>query len=196
MTNNLGPEIKIDGKRPDWLADDEKISIVWWDGARWDNLNTRVDCVSGWEHSVTAIMLRADHPYYFATSKGFTYWPGGDSAPDADEVMFRSREVVSNTSHNSWFWRHNGHSRDIIGYRKRAEPVQNDDDYVRVKRIPAGDVDGIIRRADYDIESVLRELGIIRDETTIEQFERDHGGLDNNQRDIVNAFIEWQKGNS
>lgn len=190
MTDNLGPEIKIDGKRPDWLADDEKIGIVWDDGYRWDNLNMQVDCVSGWEHSISAIMLRADHPYYVATSKGFTYWPGGDSAPDADDVLFRD----GTTSQNSgWTWTHSDHHRDIIGYSKRAEPTEDSGDYVRVKRMTLDEWTALWEQSG--CEELGRTLGIIYDETTIEQFERDHGRLDNSQRDIVNAFIEWKKSN-
>lgn len=60
----LGPEIKIDGKRPEWLKGDEKIGIVWWNRERWDNLDTPVDCVHGWDDSIKAIMLPGDHWYY------------------------------------------------------------------------------------------------------------------------------------
>lgn len=61
---HIGPEIKIEGKRPEWLKDDEKIGIVWRHGVRQDNLDTVVRHVCGWEASVEAIMLPVDHWYY------------------------------------------------------------------------------------------------------------------------------------
>src|SRR3546814_18237534 len=42
---------------------------------------------------IKAIRLPADHAYYLATDKGFTYWPGGESAPedyDGGEIIYRS----------------------------------------------------------------------------------------------------------
>lgn len=42
--------------------------------------------------------------------------------------------------------------------------------------------------------ATLEDLGLLIDETPIQRFEREHGGLDNNQRDIVEAFIEWSAG--
>ena len=185
MTDNLCPEIKIDGKRPDWLKGDEKIGIVW-AHMRWDNLNTPADCVRGWEDSVAAIMLRADHPYYAATSNGFTYWPGGENAPDdwdGGEVLLRDHDGLCPPA-GIVTWERLEYSSDIIGYRKRAEPVQNDDDYVRVKRMTRDEYDGSI--------SWARRVGIIREETAIEQFERGFGALNHESRHAVNAFIEWQ----
>lgn len=42
---------------------------------------------------------------------------------------------------------------------------------------------------------MLRSLGMIRPKPTLlEQFEEHHGGLDNNQRDIIEAYQEWVAG--
>lgn len=60
----LGEWIEVNGKRPDWLRDDENFAILWSDGTAWDHLYTPAYCVSSWENSVVAIRLRADHPYY------------------------------------------------------------------------------------------------------------------------------------
>lgn len=129
MEHELGSEISVDGM-PSWLGGDEKVK------PRWDKDNWYPDislacCVASPE-SVTAIRLRADHPYYLATSKGFTYWPGGESAPDdwdGGEVLLRHRGRYAGCA--AWIgdgirWHHVGIGDDIIGYRKRMEPQQQD----------------------------------------------------------------------
>lgn len=192
----LGPEIKIEGKRPEWLKDDEYIGIVWYDGARWENLNTAVRNVAGWSGSITAIMLPADHPYYMATEKGFEYWPGGPYAPsdwDRGEVLVRYGDIKP--AQHSSNWRHHGHDNEIIGYRKRVEPqaipTKDDSDYVQVKRMTEAEFADM--RHSEGVQRWARETGIIRKETPLERFEREHGGLDNNQRDIVAAYIAWKE---
>lgn len=64
MEHELGPEIEIHGERPEWLDHNEGVAIRWSSGAVWNHLDTPAKCVSGWEHSITAIRLRADHPIY------------------------------------------------------------------------------------------------------------------------------------
>lgn len=89
----LGPVIKVNGM-PDWLDGEEKILAAW--GEHWYDNVTWVHCHASPE-AITQIRLRADHPYYLATEQGFTYWPGGDSAPgDVVEVLFRDGEVRDN----------------------------------------------------------------------------------------------------
>ena len=47
-----------------------------------------------------------------------------------------------------------------------------------------------------DVVTLFRQLGIVKPEPTpIEKFEEHHGGLDDNQRDIVETFIAWSKTN-
>lgn len=195
-----GPEIKIEGKRPEWLKDDEYIGIVWFGGSRWENLNTAVRNVEGWSGSITAIMLPADHPYYLATSRGYTYWPSGDSAPDdwdGGPCLLRDGEVVPSVE--DWrvpsFDEEEPQLEDIIGYRKRAEPqaipAKDDSDYVQVKRMTEAEFADM--RHSEGVQRWARETGIIRKETPLERFEREHGDLDNNQRDIVAAYIAWKE---
>lgn len=196
-----GPEIKIEGKRPEWLKDDEYIGIVWFGGSRWENLNTAVRNVEGWSGSITAIMLPADHPYYLATSRGYTYWPGGDSAPDdwdGGPCLLRNGEAAYSRP-SSWAHPWHGGSGtgefDVIGYRKRVEPqaipAKDDSDYVQVKRMTEAEFADMLHSED--VQRWARETGIIRKETPLERFEREHGDLDNNQRDIVAAYIAWKE---
>lgn len=93
-----------------------------------------------------------------------------------------------------WLWEHNYHHRDIIGYRTKPEPAEDDGDYVRVKRIPSCDIDKIIHGADYDIETVLRDLGVVKDETPLDRYEREHG-LSDSERGVIEAFLKWQVSN-
>jgi hypothetical protein len=64
MTEEFGPPIAVNGKRPEWLGDDERC-LPCWDAKAWYPMRggARVRSVSGWA-SVSAIRLRADHPYY------------------------------------------------------------------------------------------------------------------------------------
>lgn len=188
----LGPEIKIKGKRPEWLKDDEKIGIVWTHGTRWDNLYTPVKCVFGWEDSVEAIMLPADHPYYLATSKGFTYWPGGESAPDdwdGGDVLFRSGLRMSSPSSWSHPWSgENGTgvtNYDVIGYRRRdmADAV-----YINpITRTEAYE-DGL------DIPT-LEKLGLLKEETLLEKFARENPFFSRDEFRIIEEFIDWRENN-
>lgn len=178
----LGPEIKIEGKRPEWLKDDEKIGIVWHHGLRWDNLDTEVRHVYGWEHSIDAIRLPDDHPYYLATEKGFTYWLGGESAPDADEVMFRDGTTSDNTG---WTWSHSEHHRDIIGYRRKTKA-----DAVSITKITRAEAyeDGL------DIPT-LEKLGLLKEETLLEKFARENPFFTETEFKAVQEFIDWQENN-
>lgn len=180
---HLGPEIKIDGKRPEWLKDGEGIGIVWRHGERWDNLHTQVDCVHGWEGSVEAVMLPSDHPYYLATSKGFTYWPGGESAaPDAGEVMFRDGTTSDSAG---WTWSHREHYRDIIGYRRKTKS-----DAISINPITRAEAyeDGL------DIPT-LEKLGLLKEETLLERFARENPFFTETEFKVVQEFIDWQENN-
>lgn len=58
----FGPEIKVDGKRPDWLVDGVKCMVRWADNSSSGPFDS--ECISGWETSIEAIRLPIDHPYY------------------------------------------------------------------------------------------------------------------------------------
>jgi len=184
----LGPEIKIDGKRPDWLGDDEKIGIVWRHGLRWDNLDTPVDCVHGWEDSVVAIMLPADHPYYLATSKGFTYWHGGESAPDdwdGGDCLMRIGRMLPCRYDDQPEWSNQSRCSDIIGYRRKT-------------KVDAVYINPITRTEAYedglDIPT-LEKLGLLAEETLLERFARENPGFWPSELNVVQEFIDWQENN-
>jgi hypothetical protein len=121
-----GAEIQIDGKRrkrPDWLRKGDFVRWYrgdmgdhWWDA----NSPKGVDAFTLHWGGFYTIRLPANHPYYAATAKGFTYWPGGDCAPaDADggEVLARGGNIFRTYSD----WRHGAAMHpncEIIGYRK------------------------------------------------------------------------------
>ena len=63
MAQEIGPEIPIDGKRPDWLGDDECCAIF--DDSSWLGLGFEIPSKNWhWHEGITLIRLRADHPYY------------------------------------------------------------------------------------------------------------------------------------
>lgn len=128
-----GPAIEVNGVCPEWLRAtdlvDLKTSWGWrYSGRREPSGSVPKDLVwisSEGQPNILAIRLPADHPYYLATSKGYTYWPGGDEAPgdwDEEDILMRCGKLG-----HGIVWRYHRHSGDIIGYRKKqAEPVDPD----------------------------------------------------------------------
>lgn len=117
-----GAGIAVDGKRPEWLRDDDVIAVINEHGTYWsDGVYKARDCCN-WPPQ-THIRLPANHPYYLATSRGFTYWPGGESAPDDwDGANILRRDGKEQNGVARWSW--NGPHKplaDVIGYRKRTE---------------------------------------------------------------------------
>lgn len=124
-----GEPIAVDGNRPEWLHDGELMQYQTSDRTKW------FDMKWGWGWAVIGgdIRLPASHPYYLATSRGFTYWPGGDSAPadwDGGEVLRRGGDDAHHKDpwlapyeHNQrWFHVARSDFADIIGYRRKVEP--------------------------------------------------------------------------
>lgn len=188
VPDQWGDPIPVNGARPDWLGD-EPFEFFQGAGFGWINGHPHLS----WE-VIEQVRLPATHPYYLATAKGYKYWPGGDEAPgdwDGGEVLARNG-TVNYFGHNP-IWADINGPGTIIGYHPRAEPEpapqSTDPDYVQVKRMTRDEADA----AQYHLPTMER-LGVILPETLAEQFERSHGGLDNNQRDIVEAFIAWQEG--
>lgn len=112
-----GAEIAVHGKRPEWWSEGPT-KRFYQNGAvcEFDQY-----CYINWDR-IEHIRLPATHDYYKATSHGFTYWPGGESAPEdcGKEALMR---YGGNLSGNllGCRWDHVGNSADIIGYRKRTE---------------------------------------------------------------------------
>lgn len=267
-----GPEIKVNGVRPAWLRDEENIMTTWRHGEVAGPYFA--EYIYGWEGSVTAIALPTDHPYYLATSRGFTYWPGGDDAPGdwepGSEVLWRNGNVKEGQWWNWCIGQKQGGGEpkesDIIGYRPKASFKAGD--YVVHLGLADGDIsqpyagftvgnvyrledDGSVidddrenrpffpkdfrpatpaEIAQYQSEEALvaqmkgeplpasssdcvtinkmtcgeamsrgllcetvGALGLLLDEPLIDRFDREHGSLDDNQRDILETFIAWQE---
>lgn len=122
-----GAEIAVDGKRLDWLTDAETSSIKWSVHTSPHDFGVSQPDVwkrfgnHDWE-ALHAIRLPASHPYYLATSRGFTYWPGGENAPedwDGGEVLIGDGRI-EHPGNSSWA-AHCPNWCCLIGYRKRAE---------------------------------------------------------------------------
>lgn len=187
-----------DGKPLPWLKADEQVKCYWGFSGPREGMVTWVHCIHGWKEGFQ-IKLPADHAYYLATSRGFTYWPGGESAPDdwdGGECLARCGDMIQPVH-----WCHPWNATDpgagvsgpveaydVIGYRKRAEAEEYNDDYVRVKRMTLAEY----QRDDHGSCAWARRVGIIRDETPLEQFEREFGALNHESRHAVKAFIAWQ----
>ena len=126
-----GAEIDTAGGKPDWLRADE------WDCmARMNNGlvqipgDSTMPDTNDWVWSqIVAIGLPVDHPYYLATSKGFTYWPGGKIAPDdwtgnPDDIIYRDGIIGQGMGRLPFVWTHFGNPADIIGYKRKADSFE------------------------------------------------------------------------
>lgn len=114
----FGEPIEVNGVRPDWLKDDEIITVEYANGDGW-----------------SAFKLPADHPYYIVQAyntehkANFTYWPGGESAPDDWDhgvVMLRNGDTLSNHHFNWNYYPSIGRTYpdfDIIGYVRKNVAV-------------------------------------------------------------------------
>lgn len=184
------------GKPLSWLKDNEEVYCHWDDHT--SSGPYHVDCVHGWGEGFQ-IRLPADHWAYPVIAKGFTPWAGGDWAPvdwdPGSPVLFRNGDQLNQ---GEWAWGQGDGDYIIIGYRKRVEGDLNAPDmvYLPVMTMQEARDKAEAHCEDYEWDNgyvqAIRDLGLINLPAPIEAFEVSHGGLDNNQRDIVEAFIAWQ----
>lgn len=122
-------EIDVAGKRPEWLDGDFQVRMP--DYFNPENSSGVWGLMKHSEWSVIpAIRLPADHPYYLATSRGVTYWPGGEGAPedwDGGDTIYRDGGRCDKVS----WWHHNNAPTDIIGYKRRPDIFRKEvDEYL------------------------------------------------------------------
>lgn len=86
----FGPEIKVDGVKPEWLGDEEKFGWKRSDG-EWTSLNdwTAKERMMRWDDAV-AIRLPADHPHYNLITHTYTVRPEDEAALLASDPLLRS----------------------------------------------------------------------------------------------------------
>lgn len=189
MSIEWGPEILVDGVRPAWLADGDKI-IVRWGSARgvesvegaWNPqlIDKEINDRAGWD-SVFAICLPATHfasivqAYNDKHGTDFYPWAGGVSAPsdwDGGRPLAlddgETRLLRSTPMRNCWV--RGGAFVDIIGYTRRTECMGNmpltDASQPTDTRMTEGEALRLIARHNGDHIAILRELGMIRDDQT------------------------------
>lgn len=148
------------GQRPSWLKDDDVVvSKIYGD---WQTSHSyackAVELVSWNDTDLLAIEIEDTHPYAVATSRGFTYWPGGESAPDDWDsechVLLRDGTLWGPSS--LMFWPHAFDGRDIIGYHRKAE-AEGKVWYLPIKSIALGPVVGAMRKRLVDAQSFFSE---------------------------------------
>lgn len=134
MEIEWGPEIAVDGKRPEWLGDGDEVIRVTNEARTEDHTSIVAESATYWPN-VGHIRLPASHPAYIAIAKGFTPWSGGDEAPgDWDEgdvlrygggVYYPEPWVDSYECNQRWFHvdYKEGKWADIIGYRRKPEAI-------------------------------------------------------------------------
>lgn len=158
---------------------------------------------SSWGYNSSGLYhLPEDHPYYLATEKGFTYWPGGDGAPGDWEpgspVLFRNGDQPKQ---GEWAWGPGDGDYIIIGYKRKAEALPTDTDTVTIKLMTERQWRDLIisesgladfSRAANSTIRALRTLGIIREETRAERFARETGYV---VTEAVDAALEWAANN-
>lgn len=121
----FGPEIPLDGKRPDWLIDDNQIIAFEDDERDWYGLGLSIWYARELDlERPRTLRLPADHAYYLATSRGFTYWPGGETAPsdwDGKDVLLRNGGTCRGKSVTHWGTVDFAPDAEIIGYRPKVK---------------------------------------------------------------------------
>jgi hypothetical protein len=127
----FGEPIRVNGVQPEWLRDE--VGLFENSPARW--LGGVSDRLSNWEWSrdvecPISIRLPANHPYYTVQAynaehgTNFTYWPGGDAAPDdwdGGEVLYGDGTVGLSGD----CWKRIESGSDTVGYIRKYEPSVN-----------------------------------------------------------------------
>lgn len=128
-----GAAIPVNGVKPVWLRDDDKISTYCGEGM-WSNYAPCHAAISEWWDNVSPneIRLPSNHPAYIAIENGFEPWAGSpeQKAPndwDGGLVLRRNGDIDAIGCFPA-SWSHianiNPH-RDVIGYRKRQPKVED-----------------------------------------------------------------------
>jgi len=170
-----GAAIPVAGKRPAWLPYGE-----------WQYKTANHDLWQpAFDHfaDIAHVRLAANSPIYTALEAGFMPWMGGDAAPadwDGGAVLYRCGDL-STAPHADRNWKVNQgrdrpNSYDIIGYKRKAEAVEHDGDYVRVKRMTEEEARSFYMGAPFGALldaagrsiNMLRMLGLIREQTRAE----------------------------
>lgn len=125
-----------------------------------------------------------------------------DGMPD---WLDRDEQIMGKWNHGEWYprgatWAHCYASpEDIVAIRLRAdhpyygvETAEDDGDYVRVKRMTAREY----QTNDTGSLGWAKRIGIIREETLLEQFERDNPEyplITDEEKSAVKRAIEWME---
>ena len=182
-----GEAISVNGKRPEWLRDDDPVMFEnkpgeWLHGFDWEWAQP----LQPEDHGCpVSIRLPATHPYYLVQrynaehGTSFVYWPGGDAAPkdwDQGDVLRRRGDVTPHlapTGAEAWTVGFGGGPPcpgDVIGYRRKRTAAAQPD-MVQVRRMTEAEVLAVMPRW-VDVEGMecamklARHLGIIRPEPT------------------------------
>lgn len=161
MTEWYGP-IKVDGKRPAWLADDDRVR--WWyddKGAYREvtacTLNWKGEC--SWR--VKSIKIPVDHWAVAPLKAGYEPWAGGENAPDdwdGEGVYYRDG-TTEGGSYSPFYWsKYQGNEEagdcDIIGYRKRKDEGHGEKPNAATSR-----EDVIREKVVRELVEFIREMG-------------------------------------
>lgn len=119
----MGPEIRVDFNRPDWLLSDEPVQCQN-KFERWCNTNRESwesNTHWAWEN-IPAIRLPKDHPYYKATELGYTYWSGIGQEPTQGKYDILFRDGLQLGNQDDFSWKHVFGDSDVIGYKEVKSP--------------------------------------------------------------------------
>lgn len=221
----LGREILItDGRKPEWLEDEEVCAIEYPPGD-WLGLNgNMITGMCRWRSGsgITAIRLRADHHAYTVLDynkkhgTNFKIWSGGKTEPvDWDSsaspnVLWRNGAAGNR---DNPLWGHVGGVSDIIGYAperidryahtdgsRECRPVEtvpqyNPDTHVLVKRMTQAECDHAAKLLVIDPRDVVK---FARHKGIIKPdptpFERFMAANPDADRDTAEKALAWKEG--
>jgi hypothetical protein len=164
----------------DLFEDDTPMRVTWSNGM------STLDCFFKWTFashnfhkgaedqppSVRHFEIPADHPYYLATSEGFTYWPGGKVGPikDGKRVVVIYRNGVEGSVYpDSARWGWTMQAYDVIGYRKRGEPTERFKNCAAIEEKPFIEP---LAASDWAFQKIYRLLGSDDTYFTVENLQR------------------------
>lgn len=197
----FGPEIAIEGKRPEWVMDDT-ICAVCNDG-EWFGLGVQIEAKEwcAWENpcSYTAIRLPADHPHYTqalaehaleAQYKGEPLpgvWVDPDDAPEMTAADFANATAEFN-----------GERLEMVGRISTMMllPMMTREECLAKADEKEWSTPSTSRMAYLN---AYEDLGLIREvapPTDLERYKAETGAAIGGIEDAIEAAIKWARGNS
>ena len=134
--NEWGEAILTGGVKPLWLRSNDVLQwrteygsyLPIWYGQQ---IGVEYDSWNAWDSEdwevIYQIRLPANHPYYLATSKRYTYWAGDVNPPEnvSEDLMRYGKPFIIDNDSGFLRWHHINSGGDVIGYKVKEDVVDD-----------------------------------------------------------------------